>query len=159
MEKITRTSELEVHDVASLSDDYKSLVEDAKRALESSYSPYSNFPVGAAVLLSDGKVMLGSNQENAAYPSGLCAERTALFAVGAQFPGKEVKAIAVTFGQKIDEYPIPCGSCLQVISEFQSKQSQPLDVLMLHPASGKVLLSKGLHNLLPFAFDKSFLGK
>lgn len=159
MEKITRTSELEVHDVESLSDDQLGLVKQAQKALGSSYSPYSHFPVGAAVLLEDGSVVLGSNQENAAYPSGLCAERTALFAVGAQFPGKKVESIAIAFGQNIDQYPIPCGSCLQVISEFQTKQSAPINVLMLHPSGAKALLSRGLHNLLPFAFDKSYLGK
>ncbi len=159
MEKISRVSELEVHDLNELSSTYLALIKKAGEALAGSHSPYSSFPVGAALLLDNGKLIVGSNQENAAYPSGLCAERVALFAAGAQYPKVPVRAIAIALGQPIDHYPTPCGGCLQVISEYQDKQSQPIDVLLLHPTKDQVLYSKGVQNFLPFAFDKSFLGK
>lgn len=159
MRKITRSSELEELSLSDLGEDYQILAGKAKEALSSSYSPYSNFAVGAAVLLKNGKILKGSNQENAAYPSGLCAERTALFSAGAQFPQEQVLAIAIVFSDKAHQFAFPCGACLQVMSEYQVKQSTNIDVLMLHPQMDEVLLGKGVQNLLPFAFEKSFLKK
>lgn len=159
MEKITRTTELELYELEELSSENKKLLDHAKEALQSSYSPYSGFAVGAAALLENGEVIIGANQENAAYPSGLCAERTALFSAGAQFPNVAIISLAITFGTPLEEFPTPCGSCLQVMSEFQSKQSPKMDVLLLHPSKNQVLYSKSVGNFLPFAFDKRFLGK
>lgn len=109
--------------------------------------------------MEDGQVVVGSNQENAAYPSGLCAERTAMFYVGSTHPDKKVKAIAVSVAKPIQSYPFPCGSCLQVLSEYQEKQEAAIDVIMVHPTKDEVMISRGLQNLLPFAFKKQHLGE
>ena len=99
-----------------------------KRAIEArknAYSPYSNFTVGAAVLLENDKIVLGNNQENAAYPSGLCAERVAVFYAGANYPGIKIKAIAITatsINYKVDTPAAPCGNCRQAISEYETKR-------------------------------------
>jgi len=157
MKKITVAVELEKIPISELSEPYQKLINSAKEATASSYSPYSNFPVGSAVLLSDNTVIKGSNQENAAYPSGLCAERTALFFSSSNYPDKDVKAIAVTVKKSSDEYPFPCGSCLQVMSEYQNKQNKSIDVILIHPEKAVVLVARGVENLLPFAFRKQHL--
>ncbi len=157
MEILKSQVELTKFQQGEMATQYQSLISEAQGALKGSYAPYSNFPVGAAVLLHNGEVVIGSNQENAAYPSGLCAERTALFFTGASHPKTKIRAIAVVVQNPIGRFPFPCGSCLQVISEFQEKQSEPIDILMVHPNTSEVLLSKGVENLLPFAFKKSHL--
>lgn len=159
MSKIEVTSTLSKHHLGDLQLAYQQLIGSAQKALEGSHSPYSEFPVGAAVLLGDGQVVIGSNQENAAFPSGLCAERTALFATGSQFPGKLIKAIAICVARKTNEFPFPCGACLQVMSEYQEKQDHPIDVLLKHTSVDEVLLASGVQNFLPFAFRKDHLGK
>jgi len=126
----------------------------AEEALETSYSPYSKFRVGTAILLADGEVILGSNQENVAYPSGLCAERVALFAIGALRPGAVIKSMAIT--AQTDNFEItkpvtPCGACLQVMSEFEQRQSTEIDVIF-HCIGGEALKVTGIKSLLPFAF-------
>ncbi len=158
MQKISRPTELFHLDFSELSSEYLKLSEKAREALSQSYSPYSQFPVGAALLFEDGEILLGSNQENAAYPSGLCAERTVLFYAGSNFPDKKIKAIAVAVGKASDNFPFPCGGCLQALSEYEHKQTSPMDVLLVHPTKDEILQSAGLKNLLPFAFDKSQLG-
>lgn len=157
MQKLKTEVELTRFSPEELSESHKDLIERANHALEGSYSPYSNFAVGAAILLENGEIIKGSNQENAAYPSGLCAERTALFYAGANHPNERVEAIAVVLQNPISRFPFPCGSCLQVISEYQNKQKEPIDILMVHPSTGEVLLSQGIENLLPHAFQKSHL--
>lgn len=159
MEKVTHLSELTKFSLPELPGEYQSLVEEAKLAFQGSYAPYSKFPVGAAVLLQNGAIVRGSNQENAAYPSGLCAERTALFYTGSQYPGEMVKAIAVTVANPINDFPFPCGGCLQVMSETEDRQTAPVDVIMVHSDLDEVLLSRGVNNLLPFAFKKKYFGK
>ncbi len=129
-----------------------------KVALDASfkaYAPYSHFYVGAAVLLEDGTIVLGNNQENAAYPSGLCAERTALFAAGANYPGKRVMklAIAARSNDFIVDSPIyPCGACRQVMSEFEQISKHPMEIFMIG-SKGAVHVVNGLINILPVAFD------
>ena len=133
-------------------------------ALESagrSYAPYSEFHVGAAVLLENGEVVCGSNQENAAYPSGLCAERVALFYANSQYPGVAVKAMAIT--AKADNFlmarPItPCGSCRQVIAETENRQQSKIKLIM-HGETGPVHVMNGIENLLPFTFYEKQLQK
>lgn len=159
MEVLKNQVQLTRYDAGEISDEYQKLIIEAQGALGGSYAPYSHFPVGAAVLLSDGQVIIGSNQENAAYPSGLCAERTALFYTGASKPGSIIKALAVVVQNHIGRFPFPCGSCLQVISEFQERQNEPFDILMVHPDTAEVLVSAGVENLLPYAFKKSHLKK
>ncbi len=157
MEILKNQVELVRYDSGEISKEYQNLIQHSQDALAGSYAPYSNFPVGAAVLLEGGKIVIGSNQENAAYPSGLCAERTALFFTGASHPKTKILAIAVVVQNPIGRFPFPCGSCLQVMSEFQDKQNAAIDILMVHPNTGEVLLSKGIENLLPYAFKKSHL--
>ncbi len=157
MEKLTRTLELFSCEMGELPTSYQSLVADAHQALENSYSPYSRFAVGAALLLESGQRVFGANQENAAYPSGLCAERVALFTAGFQYPREKVRAIAIAIRQPLDKWPFPCGACLQVMNETRERQEEEIDILMQHPLEEKVLWSKGLKNLLPFAFNKDYL--
>lgn len=129
------------------------LIQAAKEAVKSAYVPYSQFRVGAAALLENGEVVSGSNQENAAYPSGTCAERTALFYAGARYPGVAVRALAVAAFNK-GEYlvaPIPpCGACRQVILETEKQAGKPLRIL-LYGTSG-TYVTEGIANLLPLNF-------
>ena len=132
----------------------RNLVGAAKDATGGSHSPYSGFKVGAAVLLDDGTVVTGSNQENAAYPSGLCAERTALFAAGHNHPGKKVTALAIAArnAQGWTARPItPCGSCRQVMAETESLSGVPIRTL-LYGKQGTMVIEGGTAMLLPFCF-------
>jgi len=131
------------------------LIIDAEKALATAYAPYSRFFVGAALLMENGKVILGSNQENAAYPSGLCAERTALFAAGVQEPGVPVLAMAIVVaradGAELSP-AFPCGSCLQVLLEVEQRQKTAVKVYL--KGSGKqVYEADGVSVFLPFGFD------
>lgn len=139
--------------IEELDEDLRCLVEKAKESIKGSYSPYSHFQVGAAVLLNDGSVYTGANQENAAYPSGLCAERTAMFYANANAPHTPVKAIAVaghTDGHFTHEPASPCGNCRQVLIETEHRFSQPMKVL-LYGESG-VLVFDSAKDLLPLSF-------
>lgn len=136
------------------------LLRQADTALESSYSPYSNFKVGAAVLLEDGSIVLGSNQENASYPAGLCAERVAVFSAGAQFPNVPIKAIAISAASAhnfVTQPAGPCGSCRQAILEYEVKQKSPITILM-KGQSGPIYKCNSIASLLPLSFDHTFLG-
>ena len=144
---------MHMYETAELSEDDHQLVEAAKRATAGSYSPYSRFRVGAAVRLKDGTIVLGANQENAAFPSGLCAERTALFAANVQYPHQPVVALAIAArkGRRFLAKPIPpCGACRQVISGVEDRFSQPIRIL-LYGTEG-VLVSEGISPLLPLCF-------
>ena len=134
------------------------LVDKAKEALDTSYSPYSKFTVGAAALLNNSEVILGSNQENASYPAGLCAERVALFAAGAIHPGKEVKVLAVVAKRRDStEYrgAGPCGMCRQVMLEYEHKQDTPMHVIF--KLNDKWVVTESAEVLLPFSFGKENL--
>lgn len=123
------------------------------------YAPYSQFRVGAALLLDNGQVILGSNQENAAYPSGLCAERTAIFYAGSAYPEAKILKMAITAASDTNQTkaPIPpCGSCRQSIAEYEIKQDTPIEIYFMGEI-GEVYKSASLKNLLPFMFDKKFL--
>ncbi|MCR5394062.1 MAG: cytidine deaminase [Bacteroidales bacterium] len=142
-----------------LTNEQKSVVEAAKKATSGSYSPYSHFKVGAAVLLDNGEIVTGSNQENAAYPSGLCAERTALFYAGARYPEARVRKIAIinrvgnNFGDKVCS---PCGSCRQVICESEARAGAPIEILLC--SATEVYVIQGIEALLPFGFGPKELG-
>ncbi len=130
------------------------LVESAKEATGNSYSPYSNFKVGAAVLLENGTIVKGCNQENAAYPSGLCAERVAIFAAGSIKPEQPVKAIAIAAYHKdrFTDIPItPCGACRQVMVETELRSGTPIRIL-LSGESKIMVFENGINQLLPFCF-------
>ena len=130
------------------------LAEAAVEAVALSYAPYSHFNVGAAVQFEDGEIVKGANQENAAYPSGLCAERTALFYASASRPDKAMTAIAIAAGQNghICESPAtPCGACRQVMAQYQSKGGMPMAVLLV--GASKVWKFEKVDDLLPLIFD------
>ena len=132
----------------------RKLADAAIAAIATSYAPYSNFNVGAAVLLEDGDVIQGSNQENAAYPSGICAERTALFYAGASRPDKAVVKIAIAAGQNgvLCENPVtPCGACRQVMVQSQLKGGHPIEIILI--GSKKIWKFAKVEDLLPFTFD------
>ena len=132
----------------------KELLDRAKKASEGAYAPYSNFNVGAAVRLSNGEIIAASNQENAAYPSGLCAERVAIFYAHAKFPDASVESIAVTasVGGHICETPTyPCGACRQVRAESEMRSGSPIRVIVGGEKFTQVMES--ISALLPFTFD------
>ena len=144
----------EYSSLAELPDHDKNLCLEAVKALETSHSPYSKFRVGAALRLKSGKIIYGSNQENVAYPSGLCAERVALFAWGANHPNDPIVSMAVTAHTK--EFKImspvtPCGSCLQVLAEYEKKQGSPIEVMLYCP-DGAIWKTCGVQCFLPFLF-------
>lgn len=150
---------VECYDYNELSEEYRSLVDSAKQQTQTAYAPYSNFYVGAAVLLDNGEIVTGSNQENAAYPSGICAERTTLFYAGAQYPKQKIKALAIAAFHNGDflQVPIsPCGACRQVILEYEQRSKQPMDIL-LYGKQGVYRL-KGVKALLPFSFVSETMG-
>lgn len=132
----------------------RSLLEAAKAMTASAYAPYSQFHVGAALRLANGQVVSGSNQENAAYPSGLCAERVAIFAASAQYPGIAVEAMAIAVSAAkfdVTEPLSPCGSCRQVLMEYRHRQQSPMRII-LGSEGGKVWVFEDVTSLLPFAF-------
>ena len=145
--------------IEETSKDVQDLMKRAEEARQKAYAPYSKFMVGAALFLDNGEVINGSNQENASYPSGLCAERTAIYYAGAQFPNAKILKMAIIAGSKIHPTvkPIPpCGACRQAIAEYEVKQEQPIEIYFMG-ATGKVAKSNSLANLLPLVFDKSVL--
>ena len=145
--------------LSELSSEEKQLVANAKSSLSTAYAPYSGFLVGASVLLENGEIINGSNQENVAYPSGLCAERVAIFYASAQYPGVPIKAIAVTANTHLDPSEIPaspCGNCRQTLAEYQQKQSTSIPIIFMG-ASGKIVYCNSVLDLLPFAFSAKFL--
>ncbi|MES2131073.1 MAG: cytidine deaminase [Bacteroidota bacterium] len=158
--QLTISSNFEVYKSADdLPKEDKELLAAAKKAVKSAYAPYSHFNVGAAVLLQNGKVVIGNNQENAAYPSGLCAERVALFYANAKYPNVGVKTIAVsvkTDHQIINEPVSPCGSCRQVIAEYENLFKSPIRIIM-SGETGQIIISDSIANLLPFMFNKKHL--
>ncbi len=149
--KVTRQLEAELFDFSELSGPEQSLVLDAGRAVENAYAPYSGFCVGAAVLLAGGTVVKGSNQENVAYPSGLCAERVAIFGAGANYPGVKIEMLAVAAKRGKNEGFVTvscCGGCRQAMLEYQSKQGRPIGLLFVGP--GNEVLKTTVGDLLPF---------
>jgi cytidine deaminase len=128
-------------------------------ARENAYAPYSNFLVGAAILLDNNEVITGNNQENASYPSGLCAERTAIYYAGSQFPKAKVIRMAICAGSLKNKTmkPIPpCGACRQAIAEYEIKQELPIEIYFMGEI-GAIAKSDSLADLLPFGFDKKVL--
>ena len=160
MKNLNLTTTFNVYEnTAELPDDILNLMDRAVEIRKTAYAPYSKFRVGAALLLENGEVILGSNQENAAYPSGLCAERVAIFHAGAVWPGQRIVSIAISAASDTNttKAPIPpCGSCRQAIAEYEFKQDQPIEIYFMGEV-GEVYKSDSLKNLLPFTFDKNFL--
>ena len=145
--------------LSELSAQEQQLVANAKAAFKTAYAPYSGFLVGASVLLENGEVINGSNQENVAYPSGLCAERVALFYAGAKFPDVKINTVAISVLSKnfeVKDVISPCGACRQVMAEYEDKQHRPIKVI-LHSPTDEVLIANKVEDLLPFMFKSPSL--
>ncbi|WKL45219.1 cytidine deaminase [Flavobacterium sp. ZE23DGlu08] len=160
MKEITITTQFKVFDsIQDLPNDIQELMTQAVEVRKNAYAPYSKFRVGVAIFLDNGKTVLGSNQENAAYPSGLCAERVAIFYAGAVYPEAKILKMAITAASDSNQTtaPIPpCGSCRQSIAEYEIKQETPIEIYFMGEI-GAIYKSESLKNLLPFMFDKKFL--
>jgi cytidine deaminase len=160
MRKISITSQFSAYStLQELPNDVQNLMEQAVAIRKKAYAPYSKFRVGVALLLDNGQTVLGSNQENAAYPSGLCAERVAIFQAGAIYPEAKILKMAITaasdFNKTITPIP-PCGACRQSIAEYETRQETPIEIYFMGEI-GDIYKSDSLKNLLPFMFDKNFL--
>jgi len=145
----------------SLPQDIQEMVDKAKQATATAYAPYSLYKVGAAVKMANGTIIQGSNQENVAYPSGLCAERVALYAASSQFPHEDVVSIAVTVDHQFsteDEIFSPCGACRQVMAETELKSAKKIQIIV-HSPDGITRVFKGIGQLLPFSFHNAGLNK
>lgn len=137
----------------------KGLMNKAIEAKQNAYAPYSKFKVGAAMLLEDGTIITGNNQENAAYPSGMCAERVAIWKVSSDFPNKKILKLAISASsssQILKEPVAPCGACRQTLSEYEIKQKDKIEVYFMGEV-GEIIKTESVLDLLPIAFDKTFL--
>lgn len=152
---------LEVPDIRDLPDDEQKLVKAAREMTGKAYAPYSSFSVGAAILLQNGEIIRGANQENGAYPSGLCAERVAAFAASSLFPRVAMTKIAVSASSTefLLETPVsPCGACRQVLLEYEASQQLPMKML-LSKVDGKIIIVEKIRDMLPLSFIGSELKK
>jgi cytidine deaminase len=144
----------EYNSISELSKEEQALVNKAKEIALQAYAPHSKFNVGAALLLKNGAIVSGNNQENAAYPSGICAERTAIFYANAQYPEQAIKtlAVAVFHNNAYAEMPVtPCGACRQVMLEAENRYSTPMRVIMI--GEKKIYIANSVKDLLPLSFD------
>ena len=150
-----RITVYEYKNIDELTENNRILLAEARRISALAYAPYSGFHVGAAVLLGNGQIFTGNNQENSAYPSGLCAERVALFYANANFPDSEVVAIAVSAaknGALVDEPVKPCGSCRQALAEAEVRFEKPIRIIL--DGSSSIMVLNGMESLLPLSFSK-----
>jgi cytidine deaminase len=160
MNKVTITTNFDVFEtIQKLPTDIQNLMHEAVAIRKTAYAPYSHFKVGTAILLDNGEIIVGSNQENAAYPSGLCAERVAVFYAGAKYPEAKIlkMAISAASDNTTTSAPIPpCGACRQSLAEYETKQNTPIEIYFMGEI-GSIYKSDSLKNLLPLLFDKKFL--
>ncbi len=160
MKKIDVVASATVYDdVSELPSDVQMLMNKAVEARKQAYAPYSKFQVGVALLLENNQIVLGNNQENAAYPSGMCAERVAIWKASSDYPGVKVKQLVITassINSVVDRPVGPCGACRQTLSEYEINQKEPIEIYFMG-AVGKVVKSESLLSLLPFSFDSSYL--
>ncbi|WP_442267242.1 cytidine deaminase [Tenacibaculum sp. ZS6-P6] len=160
MKKINISSEAIIYDnFSELNIEDQKLIEEANIAKSKSYAPYSKFNVGAALLLENGVVIHGNNQENAAYPSGMCAERVAIWKAGSEYPNMKIKKLAIVASSentKVDQPVGPCGACRQTLLEYEINQKAPYEVIFMGEI-GKIVKTESLVSLLPFSFDSSYL--
>jgi cytidine deaminase len=156
IKKEIKTIITEYDSISELEDIYALLIRRSREASKNSYAPFSSFHVGAAVLLENNEIITGSNQENIAFPSGICAERVAIFYANSMYPDLPVKAIAIyAYSDKVNiEIPVsPCGSCRQVLSETESRFNTPIKVIL--SGNNKIYMIEGISGLLPIAFNKN----
>lgn len=159
MEKQFITQFKSIESYSHLEEIEKTLFDKALQMREVAYAPYSDFTVGCAILLENGEIITGSNQENAAYPSGLCAERTTIFYTGANYPGVKIKKLFVIGAPRKATSSTaipPCGACRQSILEYEAKQDAAIEIYFAS-VGGEILKTKSIRDLLPFSFDSSFL--
>ncbi len=160
MKEINLTSTFTVFEnLTELPKDVVDLFKKAVTTRNNAYAPYSKFQVGVAILLEDSTIVSASNQENAAYPSGMCAERVAIWNAGALHPNKKIKKIVITAKSNSTTLnrPVgPCGACRQSISEYEIKQEENIQIFFMGEV-GKIIKSNSLSDLLPLSFDKTFL--
>jgi cytidine deaminase len=160
MNKVTITTNFDVFEtIQELPTDIQNLMHEAVAIRKTAYAPYSHFKVGTAILLDNGEIIVGSNQENAAYPSGLCAERVTVFYAGAKYPEAKIlkMAISAASDNTTTSAPIPpCGACRQSLAEYEIKQNTPIEIYFMGEI-GSIYKSDSLKNLLPLLFDKKFL--
>jgi len=160
MKNLDLVTKILVYDYDEASESIKKLIDGAKSATQRAYAPYSGFNVGAAALLANGEIISGNNQENAAYPSGLCAERVTLFAANSRYPDTAVEAIAIAAfhdGEFTDTPCCPCGGCRQVIVEVENRYDKPIKVIMY--GKSKVYEVESIKALLPLSFGKESLSE
>lgn len=149
-----KISYTEYKSVDELQPEDRELAAEAMAAMNNAYAPYSHFHVGAAVRMSNGQIVRGSNQENAAFPSGLCAERTAMFAASARYPDKDMRSIALAGGVHgilTREPATPCGACRQVMAQYQAKAGKPVSVIMI--GKDRIWKFERIDDILPLIFD------
>lgn len=162
MKKIKQQVEIREYETPDeLTADDRQVLQHAVEASHQAYAPYSKYYVGAAVLLGNGLIVKGNNQENVAYPSGLCAERVALFYASANYPGEIIKTIAITAkadGFDVSKPVTPCGSCRQVMAETERRQNEKIRIIMM-ATNGICYVSESVENLLPFMFQADELKK
>lgn len=159
LQRIIETK-ISIYKLDELSVDQQKLIEKAKEQVQKAYAPYSQFQVGAAIELENGEIFAGSNQENAAYPSGLCAERVAMFYANAQYPNVAVKSIAIaafTNGEFLKQPITPCGSCRQVLLETETRFENNIQVLLY--GTEEIIELRNVKQLLPLCFEKTSLEK
>lgn len=156
MEELVLKSAVKVAQMSELSDAERLLVQQAIDATARSYAPYSHFHVGAAIQLKNGTTIMGCNQENAAFPAGICAERSAIFAAGAQYPDEPVVMLAIAArnekGELLEEPVTPCGTCRQVIIETETRFKQPMRILLY--GQRHVYILEGIRQLMPLSFTE-----
>jgi cytidine deaminase len=160
MKKIDVVASATIYDsIIELPTDVQVLMNKAIEARNKAYAPYSGFSVGAVLLLENNHVILGNNQESAAYPSGMCAERVAIWKAASDFPGVKVKQLVITASSsnsKVDRPVGPCGACRQTLSEYEINQKEPIEIYFMGEV-GKVVKTESLLSLLPFSFDSTYL--
>ena len=160
MKEIKITSKFTIYENSNeLSSSDKSLLLKAIEARNNAYSPYSKFSVGVSLLLENGKIILGNNQENAAYPSGMCAERVAIWNAASQYPKIKIQKIFISASSKINivNKPVsPCGACRQTIAEYEVNQAQNIEIFFTGE-TGNIIQANSINDLLPLAFDKTLL--
>lgn len=149
----------EYDDVFALKKDDQLLIDHAKKAISNAYAPYSTFKVSAAARLKNGKILTGTNQENAVYPAGICAERTLLSTIASLFPGEVIDSLAITYQKNKGKsnYPIsPCGICRQSLLEYEMRTNHPFRII-LSGQKGKIIVVQSAKDLLPLSFSSSDL--
>lgn len=158
MQEKTFETKISIYHFNELSSEHQILINKAKEQVQKAYAPYSGFHVGAAILLENGEIVTGSNQENSAYPSGLCAERVAMFYANSQYPNVSVKSIAIaafTNGNFLPEPVTPCGSCRQVLLETEMRFENNIEILLY--GTQEVYIIENVKQLLPLCFEKNSL--